>query len=120
MRSFNKLREADLGVAQGKPTAEIYKQLGVTDNTYFRWRKSHGGPRIDQAQRIAALECVERECGYRDRQILIAYVTADKALRSFWVSVFPESSMLIYRSIAEARRGISSALADGRPLDVAG
>lgn len=32
------------------------EQIGVTDKTYFRWRKSHGGLRIDQAKRMRELE----------------------------------------------------------------
>ena len=36
--------------------AQVCKQLGVTDKTYFRWRKSHGGLRIDQAKRMKDLE----------------------------------------------------------------
>ena len=36
--------------------AEVCKQLGVTDKTYFRWRKTHGGLRIDQAKRMKELE----------------------------------------------------------------
>lgn len=42
--------------SQGKTIAEVCKQLGVTDKTYFRWRKTHGGLRIDQAKRMKELE----------------------------------------------------------------
>ena len=44
---IHKLREADVLSGQGKTVAEVCKQLGVTDKTYFRWRKTHGGLRID-------------------------------------------------------------------------
>ena len=53
---IHKLREADVMIGQGKTVAEACKQLGVTDKTYFRWRKSHGGLRIDQATRMRDLE----------------------------------------------------------------
>jgi transposase-like protein len=43
-------------IGQGKTVAETCRQLGVTDKTYFRWRKSHGGLRIDQAKRMRELE----------------------------------------------------------------
>ncbi len=53
---IHKLREADVLSGQGKTIAEVCKQLGVTDKTYFRWRKTHGGLRIDQAKRMKELE----------------------------------------------------------------
>jgi transposase-like protein len=53
---IHKLREADVMSGQGKTVAEVCKQLGITDKTYFRWRKSHGGLRIDQAKRMRELE----------------------------------------------------------------
>ena len=53
---IHKLREADVSIGQGKTIADACKQLGITDKTYFRWRKSHGGLRIDQAKRMRELE----------------------------------------------------------------
>jgi len=53
---IHKLREADVMSGQGKTVAEVCKQLGITDKTYFRWCKSHGGLRIDQAKRMRELE----------------------------------------------------------------
>jgi putative transposase len=53
---IHKLREADVLLAQDKTVAETCKQLGVSEQTYFRWRKSHGGLRIDQAKRMRELE----------------------------------------------------------------
>ena len=40
---IHKLREADVLPAQGKPMAEVCRALGVTDVTYYRWRKEYGG-----------------------------------------------------------------------------
>ena len=53
---IHKLREADVLIGRGKTIAEACKALGVTDKTYFRWRKTHGGLRIDQAKRMRELE----------------------------------------------------------------
>ena len=50
---IHKLREADVLSGQGQTVAQVCKQLGVTDKTYFRWRKSHGGLRIDLLEDIA-------------------------------------------------------------------
>ncbi|TDY88433.1 UNVERIFIED_ORG: transposase [Herbaspirillum seropedicae] len=52
----HKLREAEVMSAQGKTVAEISRQLGVTEQTYFRWRKECGGLKIDQAKRLKELE----------------------------------------------------------------
>lgn len=52
----HKLREADVLLAHGKMITETCKQLGVTDQTYCRWRKEYGGMKVDQAKRLKALE----------------------------------------------------------------
>ena len=53
---INKLREAEVLSSQGKSVAEICRALGVTDQTYYRWRKEYGGMGIEQAKRLKALE----------------------------------------------------------------
>jgi putative transposase len=51
-----KLREADIHISQGKTVAETIKQLGVSDVTYYRWRKEYGGMTTTQAKRLKELE----------------------------------------------------------------
>ena len=53
---IHKLREADVLLAQGKPVAEVCRSLGVTDVTYYRWRKEYGGLKVEQAKRMKELE----------------------------------------------------------------
>jgi transposase-like protein len=53
---IHKLREADVLLGQGKTIAEACKQLAITDQTYYRWRKSYGGLKVDQAKRLRELE----------------------------------------------------------------
>ena len=53
---IHKLREADVLLGQGKTVREVCKALGVTDQTYYRWRKAYGGMRVDQAKRLKELE----------------------------------------------------------------
>lgn len=53
---INKLREAEVLSSQGKSVAEICRALGVTDQTYYRWRKEYGGMGTEQAKRLKALE----------------------------------------------------------------
>ncbi len=52
----NKLREAEVLLGQGKSISQAAKQLGVTDQTYYRWRKEYGGLKLDQARRLKELE----------------------------------------------------------------
>jgi transposase-like protein len=53
---IRKLREAEVGLAKGQPMAEVARKLGITEQTYYRWRKEYGGLRVDQAKRLKELE----------------------------------------------------------------
>ena len=53
---IHKLREAEVTLAKGQSVAAVCKQLQVTEQTYYRWRKEYGGLRVDQAKRFKELE----------------------------------------------------------------
>jgi len=53
---INKLREAEVMISQGNAIANVTKKIGVTEQTYYRWRKEYGGMRIEQARRLKELE----------------------------------------------------------------
>jgi putative transposase len=53
---INKLREAEVLISQGAKVSEASRRLGVTEQTYFRWRREYGGMRVDQAKRLKELE----------------------------------------------------------------
>jgi transposase-like protein len=53
---INKLREAEILLSGGASIAVTTKKIGVSDVTYYRWRKEYGGMRIDQARRLKELE----------------------------------------------------------------
>jgi putative transposase len=53
---ITKLREAEVLSSQGRAVPEICRQLGVSMNTYYRWRKEYGGLEVDQARRLKQLE----------------------------------------------------------------
>ena len=53
---INKLREVEILQGQGKTVALAVKQIGVTEQTFYRWRKAYGGMRVDQAKRLKELE----------------------------------------------------------------
>jgi putative transposase len=71
----NKLREADVLLSQGKSIVQACKQIGVTEQTYYRWRREYGGMKTDQAKRLKELE---RENGRLKR--LLADAEIDKAI----------------------------------------
>ena len=70
-----KLREAELELARGRTIAEVVRKLGITDQTYYRWRKEYGGLRTDQARRMKE---VERENARLKK--LVADLSLDNAI----------------------------------------
>ncbi len=53
---INKLREAEILLNQGSTVSEASRKIGVTEQTYYRWRKEYGGLRIEQAKKLKTLE----------------------------------------------------------------
>ena len=53
---INKLREAEVLLSQGATAGEASRKIGVTEQTYYRWRKEYGGMRLEQAKRLKELE----------------------------------------------------------------
>ena len=53
---INKLRQAEVEIANGATISQAAKKIGVTDHTYYRWRSEYGGMRVDQAKRLKELE----------------------------------------------------------------
>ena len=53
---IRKLREAEAQLAAGATVAEVSKKLGVSENTYHRWRAQYGGMKAEQAKRLKELE----------------------------------------------------------------
>ena len=53
---IGKLREAEIAIGKGATVPQAARQIGVTEQTYYRWRKEYGGLRLDQAARLKALE----------------------------------------------------------------
>lgn len=51
-----KLREAEIALAKGQTVAQVCRVIGVTEQTYYRWRKEYGGIRVDQLKRLKSLE----------------------------------------------------------------
>ena len=53
---INSLREAEVLLSQGSTAAVAARHLGISEQTYYRWRKEYGGMRINQAKRLKELE----------------------------------------------------------------
>ena len=50
------LREAEIKLASGSTVGEVCRSLGITQQTYYRWRKSYGGMQVSQAKKLKDLE----------------------------------------------------------------
>lgn len=55
-QTINHLREADVKLAQGRTALDVCRQIGVSKQTYYRWRREYGGLKMDQARRLKELE----------------------------------------------------------------
>jgi putative transposase len=53
---IGKLRAVEVEMAKGQSTPQACRKIGVTEQTYYRWRKEYGGLRLDQAKRLRELE----------------------------------------------------------------
>ena len=72
---ISKLREAEVHLAKGTKMPWVCRKLGVTEQTYYRWRKEYGGVRTDQVKRLKELE---KENGRLKK--VVADLTLDKAI----------------------------------------
>jgi putative transposase len=72
---IHKLREAEVHIAKGKLVPEACRQIGVSEQTYYRWRKVYGGLKMDQAKQFKQLE---QENGRLKK--LIADLSLDNAI----------------------------------------
>jgi putative transposase len=70
-----KLREAEVELAKGTAVGPACKKIGVTEQTYYRWRKAYGGLKVDQAKRLKALEAENARL-----KRLVAEAELDKAI----------------------------------------
>ena len=66
-----KLREAEVLISQGMDVDEVSRQIGVSRQTFYRWRKEFGGMRVDQARRLKVLE---------KENLRLKHLVADKEL----------------------------------------
>ena len=72
---INKLREAEILLNQGNTLAVVWKKIGVSDCTYYRWRREYGGLRIEQVRKLKTLEKENARL-----KKLVADLSLDKAI----------------------------------------
>jgi putative transposase len=72
---IGKLREAEVLLSQGGTVGEVSRKFGITEQTYYRWRREYGGMRVEQARRLKELE---KENGRLKK--LVADLTLDIAI----------------------------------------
>ena len=72
---IGKLREAEVLLAKGRSVADAAKAIGVTEQSYYRWRREYGGLRTDRGRRLKELE---RENARR--RLAVAELRPDKLI----------------------------------------
>lgn len=72
---IHNLREGEVLLSQGQTVRQVVKQLGITEQTYYRWRKEYGGMDKSQARKLKDLE---RENAQLKK--LVADLSLDKAI----------------------------------------
>ena len=72
---IGKLREAEVLLSQGLIVGEASRKLGITEQTYYRWRREYGGMRVEQAKRLKELEKENNRL-----KKLVADITLDNAI----------------------------------------
>ena len=69
------LREADHDLAKGLTVADVCRQLGISANSYYRWRQRHDPAQVDEARRLRELQAeIER------LKLLVAELLLDKKM----------------------------------------
>ena len=69
------LREAEVGLSQGKTVGQVCRSLGVSEQSYYRWRREYGGLRVDQAKRLKDLEKENKRL-----RVAVSDLTLDKQI----------------------------------------
>ena len=72
---IGKLREAEVLLSQGLTVGEASRKMGITEQTYYRWRREYGGMRVEQAKRLKDLEKENNRL-----KKLVADITLDNAI----------------------------------------
>ena len=72
---IGKLREAEVLLSQGSPVGGVSRKLGVTEQTYYRWRREYRGMRVEQARRLREARETRREA-----KRMVTHFTSENAV----------------------------------------
>jgi len=81
---INKLREAEVLLSQGNTVAVVTRKIGVSDVTYYHWRKEYGGLSVDQAKRLKDLEVENTRLKKLVADLSLDNVILKEAARGNW------------------------------------
>jgi putative transposase len=102
-----KLRQADVLIAQGQSVAEVIRALGVTEVTYYRWRKEFGGLKTDQVRRMKDLEIENQRLRKAIADLTLDKLILQEAARGRRLE--PRAPSCPVSSTSSARRRIDTA-----------
>ena len=77
-----KLREVEVRLSQGESVGMAAKSIGVTEQTYYRWRKEYGGLQVNQAKRLKDMEKENQASGDEDDGYAYVVATSKRGSRS--------------------------------------
>ena len=72
---ISKLRQAEVELSQGKKLEEVCRNLSISNQTYYKWKKEYGGLKVDQAKRLRQLEAENTRLKH-----LVAELSIDKQI----------------------------------------
>ena len=75
------LREAEVLLSQGRKLGDICRKLGISEQSYYRWRKTYGGLKMDQARRLKELERENARLKQAVSELTLDKVILNEALR---------------------------------------
>jgi transposase-like protein len=116
---IGKLREAEIVLAQGGTVPDACRRLGVTEQTYYRWRKEYGGLKVDQARRMKDLERENARLRQAVSELTLDKVILQEAAREI---IEPCSAAALHRSHQAADGRVRAAgvpRARATPIDAA-
>ena len=79
-----KLRQVELLMTQGRPAADAVRAIGVTEATYYRWRKEFGGLKGDQVRRLKELEAENARLRRAVSDLTVEKLILKEAARGNW------------------------------------
>ena len=79
-----KLRQVELLMTQGRPAADAVRAIGVSEATYYRWRKEFGGLKGDQVRRLKELEAENARLRRAVSDLTVEKLILKEAARGNW------------------------------------